>query len=157
MMRWVLVTLWILGGVILSVNTFVLMQLAPQFVPDQVSERATIETATARAAASQSGDAESSANRDEMDRPNLVTGLNGTQDEEIEPNGEVEGKDWVEVRSAVNIRSGPSRSATRLGTYQSGAKLQAMGSESGWVQVLDPDTSETGWIYENYLAEVTPD
>jgi uncharacterized protein YraI len=58
------------------------------------------------------------------------------------------------VRSAANIRNGPSPKSTLIGTAPAGAELDVAEREGGWVRFIDPATSHTGWIYEGILAPV---
>jgi hypothetical protein len=58
----------------------------------------------------------------------------------------------VVVASAVNMRTGPSTSAQTIGVAQAGTKLRIAAQDSGWVQVINPVTQETGWIYSGFLA-----
>jgi len=61
------------------------------------------------------------------------------------------GKDeWVGFSTDVNIRKAPSPSAETLRIAQKGEKLRIMGRESKWVEVSDPATSETGWVYSRF-------
>jgi uncharacterized protein YraI len=60
--------------------------------------------------------------------------------------------EWVAVSSGgANVRSGPSSSASRLGTLRPGQALRVVSREDGWVQVASPNSSKTGWIYERLL------
>jgi uncharacterized protein YgiM (DUF1202 family) len=60
--------------------------------------------------------------------------------------------EWVAISSGgANVRSGPSSSASRLGTLRPGQALRVVSREDGWVQVASPNGSETGWIYERLL------
>jgi len=56
------------------------------------------------------------------------------------------------VRSAANIRSGPSSKSTLLGTANIGAELEVAERQARWVRFVDPATSNTGWIYEGLLT-----
>jgi hypothetical protein len=38
--------------------------------------------------------------------------------------------------------------------YQLGTELQLIGYEGGWFQVVDPGTSQRGWIYAKYLEAI---
>ena len=58
----------------------------------------------------------------------------------------------LKVNSAANIRSGPSASAEIIGIAHAGAKVHVALRESGWVQIIDPWSWRTGWIYSNFLA-----
>ena len=50
----------------------------------------------------------------------------------------------LKVRSAADIRSGPSSRAVIIGTAQTGAELEVVSREAGWVRFVDPATSNTG-------------
>jgi uncharacterized protein YgiM (DUF1202 family) len=58
----------------------------------------------------------------------------------------------LKVNSAANIRSGPSVSTEIIGIAHGGAEVQVASRDSGWVQIIDPWSSRTGWIYSKYLA-----
>jgi hypothetical protein len=58
----------------------------------------------------------------------------------------------LKVNSAANIRSGPSASAEIIGIAHAGAEVQVASRDSGWVQIIDPWSSRTGWIYSKFLA-----
>jgi hypothetical protein len=61
------------------------------------------------------------------------------------------GKDeWVGISIDVNVRKAPSPTADPLRIAQKGEKLRVIGRQSKWVQVTDPATSETGWIYSRF-------
>jgi len=54
---------------------------------------------------------------------------------------------WIKPSTSVNLRKGPSSSAAIINVVERATKLRAMGRKKGWVQVTNPATSETGWIY----------
>lgn len=58
----------------------------------------------------------------------------------------------LKVASAANIRSGPSASAEIIGIAYAGAEVQVASRDFGWVQIIDPWSWRTGWIYSNFLA-----
>jgi len=58
----------------------------------------------------------------------------------------------LKVNSAANIRSGPSATAEIIGIAHAGAEVQVASRDSGWVQIFDPWSWRTGWIYSNFLA-----
>jgi uncharacterized protein YgiM (DUF1202 family) len=62
----------------------------------------------------------------------------------------------LKVNSAANIRSGPSALAEIIGIAQAGAEVQVALRDSGWVQIIDPWSRRTGWIYSKFLAPSTP-
>lgn len=55
--------------------------------------------------------------------------------------------EWIVLLDFVNLRGRPSSSAPVIGQMPKGAKLRALGRKHGWVQVSNPVTSVTGWIY----------
>lgn len=58
----------------------------------------------------------------------------------------------LKVNSAANIRSGPSASAEIIGIAHTGAEVRVASRDSGWVQIIDPLSWRTGWIYSKFLA-----
>jgi hypothetical protein len=58
----------------------------------------------------------------------------------------------VEPSMFVNLREAPSSSSTVLGVVAKGAKLAALDRKRGWVQVTDPESGKTGWIYSGLLV-----
>jgi len=58
----------------------------------------------------------------------------------------------LKVNSATNIRSGLSASAEIIGIAHAGAEVQVALRDSGWVQIIDPWSWRTGWIYSKFLA-----
>jgi len=68
------------------------------------------------------------------------------------PEGENEAI-WVIVIRGATVHSGPSVSAPTVRFYRVGTELNLIGYEQGWFQVLDPATSEHGWIYEKYYLQ----
>jgi uncharacterized protein YgiM (DUF1202 family) len=60
--------------------------------------------------------------------------------------------EFLKVNSVANIRSGPSASAEIIGIAHPGAEVQVALRNSGWVQIIDPWSSRTGWIHSKFLA-----
>jgi hypothetical protein len=58
-----------------------------------------------------------------------------------------EGADWIRPSAYVNLRQSPSSSASVAGVIAKGAKLRVLGRKRGWVQVTNPVTSQSGWVY----------
>ena len=54
---------------------------------------------------------------------------------------------WIRPSAYVNLRQSPSSSAPVVSVIAKGAKLRALGRKRGWVQVTNPATSQSGWIY----------
>jgi hypothetical protein len=59
---------------------------------------------------------------------------------------------WVKTSLAAKVHSEPSISAPILTYYPAGTELRMAGRQNGWVQIVDPATSQRGWIYEIYLS-----
>jgi uncharacterized protein YraI len=52
--------------------------------------------------------------------------------------------------AAVNLRSGPSKSAASLGVLDAGTPVRLGEEQHGWVNVLAE--GGRGWVYERYLV-----
>jgi uncharacterized protein YgiM (DUF1202 family) len=63
--------------------------------------------------------------------------------------------DWVRPSAYVNLRDGPSSTARAVSVVAKGTKLRVVARKRGWVQVSDPATSQSGWIYAG-MAEAAP-
>jgi hypothetical protein len=59
---------------------------------------------------------------------------------------------FVRPSAYVNLRQAPSSSASVVGVVAKGTKLRVMSRKRGWVQVSNPATSQTGWIYSGNVA-----
>ena len=59
---------------------------------------------------------------------------------------------WIKPSTFVNLREGPSPSSRVISVVPKGAKLRVIGRKERWVQVKNPATSETGWIYAAKVA-----
>jgi Bacterial SH3 domain len=60
--------------------------------------------------------------------------------------------EWVEISSPVNVRSAPTPQSETINVAEPGKRYQATARQGSWVQVTDPTTSETGWVYARYVA-----
>ena len=61
---------------------------------------------------------------------------------------------WVRPSAYVNLRDGPSSTAHVVSVVAKGAKLRIVARKRGWVQVADPATSQSGWIYSGHTETV---
>jgi hypothetical protein len=61
---------------------------------------------------------------------------------------------WVRPSAYVNLRDGPSSTARVVSVVAKGAKLRVVARKRGWVQVTDPATSQSGWIYSGHTETV---
>jgi hypothetical protein len=68
--------------------------------------------------------------------------------------GDAGGANWIRPSAYVNLRDSPSSSAPVVGVVPKGAKLRATGRKRGWVQVTDPATTKSGWIYSGHVDPV---
>jgi uncharacterized protein YgiM (DUF1202 family) len=59
---------------------------------------------------------------------------------------------WIKPLASVNLRQRPTRSAPAISVVAKGAKLRLIGRKKRWLQVTNPATSESGWIYAANIA-----
>ena len=64
--------------------------------------------------------------------------------------------EWVQVIKAVNLRPKPDKSSKTIEVAKKGAKLHVLARHKGWVQVSDPTTSVTGWLYGRFVKPAGP-
>jgi Bacterial SH3 domain len=83
-------------------------------------------------------------------QPEQATPATEEQSTQLQPQSEHE---WVRSAGAT-VRSGPSSSASQLGTLRSGMEVRVVGRQSGWVQIANSDGSQTGWVYEELVEPV---
>jgi Bacterial SH3 domain len=70
----------------------------------------------------------------------------GTPNTEEEDDGS-----FITPSEYVNLRDGPSSSSKVIGVVPEGTKLKVLARKRRWVQVTNPDTAESGWIYGRYV------
>jgi hypothetical protein len=59
---------------------------------------------------------------------------------------------WVKPTAYVNLRSAPSSAAGVVAVVAKGTKLRVMSRKRSWVQVDDPSSEKSGWIYSGHAA-----
>ena len=59
---------------------------------------------------------------------------------------------WIRPTAWVNLRESPSPTAAVVTIVPKGVKLRIIGRKRSWVQVNNPATSQSGWIYGNNVA-----
>ena len=64
------------------------------------------------------------------------------------------GAKWVRTSASMNLRKGPSASASIISVVDRGTKLREIARKKGWLQVSNPATSEKGWIYAGKVDDV---
>jgi Bacterial SH3 domain len=62
----------------------------------------------------------------------------------------------LKLKSAASIRKGPSSSAEIIGTAEAGTEARVVSRDSGWVQIVDPQSGRSGWIYAALAAPSAP-
>jgi hypothetical protein len=67
-----------------------------------------------------------------------------------------EAENWLVVIRWATVHSRPLVSAPTVRHYSVGTELQLIDYRQGWIQVLDPVTSERGWIYARYYLQAIP-
>jgi hypothetical protein len=64
--------------------------------------------------------------------------------------------EWMETKSAVDMHAKAEKSSETVKVAGKGLKLRVMARHKKWVQVTDPKTSTTGWIYNRFLTPIEP-
>jgi len=64
--------------------------------------------------------------------------------------------EWMETKSAVDMHAKAEKSSETVKVAGKGLKLRVMARHNKWVQVTDPKTSTTGWIYNRFLTPTEP-
>ena len=54
--------------------------------------------------------------------------------------------------ATITIRNGPSASADVIGRAHAGARARVASRDSGWSQIVDPASGNTGWVGSNVLV-----
>ena len=66
------------------------------------------------------------------------------------------GKEWIEVQTAVNMRSGPSGSKPILTVQPKGAALMVLSRKQSWVEVAEPESKLRGWVFSRFVKDIEP-
>ena len=64
--------------------------------------------------------------------------------------------EWMETKSAVDMHAKAQQSSETVKVAEGGIKLRVVARDKNWVQVTDPATSTTGWIYNRFLKPAEP-
>jgi SH3 domain-containing protein len=122
-------------------------------VPEPQQSRG--EQTTVRSPAVANQDTESIAPPRGDNQPTPLPNADNSSESSVLPVPEVKNEDaiWVVVIRGATVHSGPSVSAPMLRFYSVGTELQLIDYQHGWFQVLDPATSQRGWIYEKYYLQ----
>jgi uncharacterized protein YgiM (DUF1202 family) len=125
--RYTLTTLWLFGAAIYAGSTVALLQERDHGEPVDLADINLLEVETQE------------------------TGSPGN-DKPASPHARHQ--EWVEVTSAVNMRQGPSSSYSVLTVQPQGQYLPVTDRDGNWLQILDPETEEEGWVFSRYVEEV---
>jgi len=75
----------------------------------------------------------------------------GPATEEAQAPGE-----WMETKTAVDIHAKAQQSSETVKVAEGGLKVRVTGRDKNWVQVNDPASATTGWIYNRFLKPAEP-
>jgi uncharacterized protein YgiM (DUF1202 family) len=79
---------------------------------------------------------------------------------EVAAQGFMEGSDrrgnWVEVVDAVNMRSGASSAEPVINVQLEGTRLRVVSRDDNWINVVEPESEQRGWVYNKYVRSVEP-
>jgi hypothetical protein len=64
--------------------------------------------------------------------------------------------EWMETKTAVDMHAKAEQSSETVKVAQGGLKVRVTGRDNRWVQVNDPKSSTTGWIYDRFLKPAEP-
>jgi hypothetical protein len=64
--------------------------------------------------------------------------------------------EWMETKSAVDMHARAEQSAETVKVADKGLKVRVTGRDKNWVQVSDPASAATGWVYNRFLQPTEP-
>lgn len=64
--------------------------------------------------------------------------------------------EWMETKGAVDMHAKAQQSSETVKVADKGLKLRVTARDKNWVQVNDPASSTTGWIYNRFLQPTEP-
>lgn len=62
-------------------------------------------------------------------------------------------EEWMETKTAVDMHASAEQKSETVKVAQGGLKLRVTGRDKNWIQVNDPKSGTTGWIYNRFLKE----
>ena len=62
----------------------------------------------------------------------------------------------METKTAVDMHAKAEQSSETVKVADKGLKLRVTARDKNWVQVNDPTSSTTGWIYNRFLQPAEP-
>lgn len=64
--------------------------------------------------------------------------------------------EWMETKTAVDMHAKAEQSSETVKVAEGGVKMRVMARDKRWIQVTDPKTATTGWIYDRFLQPTDP-
>ncbi len=64
--------------------------------------------------------------------------------------------EWMETKTAVDMHAKAQQSSETVKVADKGIKLRVTARDKNWIQVNDPASSTTGWIYNRFLKPTDP-
>ena len=64
--------------------------------------------------------------------------------------------EWMVTKAAVDIHAKAEQGSETVKVVDKGLKVRVTARDKNWVQVTDPATSTTGWIYNRFLTPAEP-
>jgi hypothetical protein len=64
--------------------------------------------------------------------------------------------EWMVTKAAVDMHAKAEQSSETVKVADKGLKLRVTARDKNWVQVTDPKTSTSGWIYNRFLTPAEP-
>jgi hypothetical protein len=162
-MNRLLLSLCLFGAALATANTLLLQRPACSAVDNEMAALSSVRTiAPPKAQGSTPLEAHKTTDKALAAASQDVTGsLRGDGTTVLSPLDKVEANpsktktriaEWAEVSIAAKVHSGPSVSAPVLRYYRVGKMLRVLERQTDWTNVVDPDTSQHGWIYGKYLT-----
>jgi hypothetical protein len=78
-------------------------------------------------------------------------GLGPVQDEP-----QASGAEWLVTKAPVDMHAKAGQTSETVKVADKGLKVRVVARDKNWVQVTDPKTSTTGWIYNRFLTAPEP-
>jgi hypothetical protein len=64
--------------------------------------------------------------------------------------------DWMETKTAVDMHAKAEQRSETVKVADKGLKLRVTARDKNWIQLNDPASSTTGWIYNRFLKPTDP-
>ena len=64
--------------------------------------------------------------------------------------------EWMETKTAVDMHAKAQQSSETVKVAEKGIKMRVTARDKNWIQVNDPASSATGWIYNRFLKPTDP-